>query len=42
MNQNITTIKERKHVNFLGMTLDKHVSWKAHIDVACSKINRFV
>lgn len=36
--QNITTIREKEHVKFLGITQEKYVNWKAHIDAACGKL----
>lgn len=27
---------------FLGITIDKHLNWKEHIDQACNRFNRIV
>lgn len=37
--QIITQVEE---TTFLGLILDSHISWKAHIEKICNKLNKFV
>jgi hypothetical protein len=39
---NNETVDEVASLKFLGVTIDKHLNWKEHIDQVCNKLNRFV
>lgn len=35
-------IEESHTIKFLGILLDSHCDWTAHVDMVCNKLNRFV
>jgi exonuclease III len=35
-------IKQVNSVNFLGLHIDQHLSWKVHVDILCGKLHKFV
>lgn len=35
-------LQEVNETTFLGITIDKHCNWKAHVNKVCNKINKFV
>ena len=35
-----TVSKEVEHIKFLGVNIDEHLAWKAHINFVCTKIEK--
>lgn len=42
INLNNTIVKEQDIVTFLGVVIDKKLSWKAHISHICSKVSKSI
>jgi hypothetical protein len=36
------SVKDVCNTTFLGLVLDKHCNWKAHLENVCTRINKFV